>query len=135
MSELYIQYGPMVLTFLLMALAAGGNWLIANKIKSAKVAGMLVRAGQELEASVLMVSNTYIKESKRLNEVNEGGPLTADQKARAMRVALDTFKANYGAAGLLKLAKILGLPNLDGWLETQAEAIIATMKIQSPPKA
>jgi len=130
MAELYMQYGPALLLAIFTVIAWLFMHLLWNRIKDSKYAKYILRAGQELRASINEVSQTYVAE---LKAASEDGKLTDEEKKAALQKAIDKFKSNYGVKGLKRLSKILGLGDkLDGWLTTQAESMLHEMKTSLP---
>jgi len=132
MEQLYAEYGPALLTLVIAALGAVLTRLVHGKVKSNLASGMILRAIDEVWAAVREISQTYVKKIKE-GELSDGR-LTDDEKKEAMEYALAVAKANIGTKGLRRLARVLGLGNLDSWLTTQAESAVVALKASTPPK-
>lgn len=131
MTDLYIEYGPVVLAAIFTGLAWLYSRFLADKIKGQRWGQMALRAGQELRAVITEVNATYVKE---LKAAGEDGTWTDKEKAKAKEMAIAKFKENWGAAGVKRMAKVLGIGDaVDSWLGTQVEATLAEMKAL-PPK-
>lgn len=127
MSELYMQYGTMVLVAVLTAIA----WLymryLHDKVKGTRLGQALLRLGQEIKAVILEVNTVYVDELKRGME--DDGKLSAEEIAKARAMALDKLKENYGPRGIKRLARIAGVGGaIDSWLGTQIEGSLQEMK-------
>jgi len=131
MTELHIQYGLLVLAAIFTGLAWLYSRFLADKIKSSRVGQMVVATGQELRAVITEVYATYVK---ALKAAGEDGKWTDEEKAKAKKMAVDKFKENWGAKGIKRMSKILGIDGVvDSWLGTQVEATLADMKKAAKP--
>lgn len=129
MTELQIKYGLLVLA----AIFSGLAWLyakfLADKIKNTRVAQMVLATGQELRAVITEVYATYVK---ALKAAGDDGVWTDKEKAKAKKLAIDKFKENWGAKGIKRMTKILGIDGVvDSWLGTQVEATLADVKSEA----
>jgi hypothetical protein len=132
MTELYVEYGPLVLGLIL----SGISWLysrfLADKIKSTRVRDMVAAAGQELRAVITEVDNTYVKS---LKDAGQDGKWTETEMVEAKRRAVAKFKENWGTTGIKRMTKVLGIGgSVDSWLGTQVEAMVSDKKSALPPK-
>ena len=126
MTQIYIEYGPLVVVAVLGAIAWLYYKFLADKIKSTRIAQMVLSFGQELRAVITEVNATYVK---ALKEAGEDGVWTDEEKAIAKQKAIDKLKENWGVAGIKRLTKILGIGgSIDSWLGTQLEATLSDMK-------
>ena len=137
MQEIYINYGPMVVVAVLGAF----SWLyfkfLSDKVESARIAQMVVSFGQEARAVIIEVNSTYVGS---LKDAGQDGEWTEEEMSFAKARAVDKLKENFGASGLKRLARILGIGgSIDSWLGTQIEATLSDMKVESavtaPPKS
>ena len=101
-----------------------GKFLV-DKIKSEKVRLYVGRALDEVYDAVAEVYQVYVAE---LKEAKADGKLTQEEKDKAKHMAVETAKANIGAKGLARLARVLGIDSIDQWLESKVEATIARKK-------
>lgn len=127
MSELYMQYGTMVLMAVLFAI----GWLymryLHDKVKDSRLGQALLRLGQEIKVVIVEVDTVYVDELKRGKE--DDGKLSQEEIAHARKMALDKLKENYGPKGLKRLARIAGVGGaLDSWLGTQIEGSLQELK-------
>lgn len=127
MTDIYINYGPLIVMPILAAMAWAYVKLTTAKFRATSTGEILSRAGVEISGVVLMVKQTYVD---AIREGRADGKLTQEEKDEALDRALEALKANYGIAGLSKLAKILGLDSVEDWLLTHVEAVL-----QDTPKA
>lgn len=133
MTQIYIEYGPMVLAAIFFGIAWLYYKFLADKIKSNRIAQMIVAAGQELRAVITEVDATYVD---ALKDAGQDGEWTDKEKAAAKARAIDKFKTNWGITGIRRMTKILGIGgSVDSWLGTQIEATLSDMKAAKLPKA
>ncbi len=133
MTELYMQYGTMVLMAILFAIAWLYMRFLHDKVKDTRAGRALLRLGQELRAIIIEVDAVYVDELKQAKE--NDGKLTKAAATRAKKMALDKLKENYGPRGLKRLAKVAGVDGaLDSWLATQLEGVLGDMKEAKRPK-
>lgn len=133
MTELYIDYGPMVVVAILGAIAWTYRKFLADKIKSQRWSSMILRAGLSMKTIVLEVNAVYVK---ALKAANEDGVLTDEEKAEAKKMAIDKFKEQWGVKGLKELARVIGFGDaLDSWLGSLLESTLTEVKASAlPPK-
>lgn len=126
MYDLIINYGPYAATLIL----GGISWLLSHfilvLIHSTKLRSLAGRAWDEIQAAVLEVEQTYIAALKEGRE--DDGKLSAAEKAEAKSRALSIAKENIGAKGLHRLARILGVEDLDKWIGGKIEAVVHETK-------
>lgn len=125
MAELYMQYGVAVVSGVVFLVGLLWSKVLWDRLKDTKAGRVLARTGQEMKAVLLSVNQTYVK---ALREANADGKLTEAEKKEAMARAMKELKSNLGVKGLRRLARILGLPSADFWLETQAEGMLGELK-------
>lgn len=121
--------GDSVIVWVAVALAGLIAKWVLGKIGSETVKKYVGRALDEVNDAVAEVYQTYVG---ALKKANEDGKLTDAEKAEAKRMAIDIAKSNIGSKGLARLARILGLGDVDDWLDTKVEATIAKAKATSP---
>lgn len=127
MSELYMQYGTMVLMAVLSAIGWAFFRFLHDKVKNGRLGQALLRLGQEIKVIILEVNTVYVDELKRGKK--DDGKLDAEEIAKARKMALDKLKENYGPKGLKRLARIAGVGGvIDSWLGTQIEGSLQGMK-------
>lgn len=119
-----LVHGDSILFWVLTALGGMTARLVLAHVKNATVNGVVGRALSEIGDAVLLVGHTYVDD---LKAASADGSLTPEEAARAKSDAIDVAKKNIGAAGLAKLAKVLGVDDLDHWLETKVESAVATV--------
>lgn len=129
MLALIVEYGPSVLAWVLAGLGALLAKYVFARLKAGYARDVLSRAAAEVSSAVLATFQRYVS---RVKEASGDGTLTDEEKAKAMADTIAEAKANLGSRLLKSLARILGA-NLDGWLETQAEAAVALGKAPGGP--
>lgn len=105
---------------------------VLGKLSNDTARKYVARALNEVGAAVAEVWQVYVSELKRGREPDseDGSILTAEEKRRAREMAIDKAKANIGKAGLVKLAKVLGIEGaVDEWLGNKVEAAVADRKL------
>lgn len=131
---MYIDYGPMVVLAVLGAIAWTYRKFLADKIKSNRWSGMILRAGLSMRTIAIEVNAVYVK---ALKDAGQDGVWTDEEKAKAKKMALDKFKEQWGAKGLKELARIIGFGDaLDSWLGSLLESTLADLPKATalPPK-
>lgn len=126
MYELIIQYGHAAAVAIL-----SGVGLVLMRYVFVLIGIKVIREGLErlwLEAkkTVLSIEQTYVRALKEGKE--DDGKLDAEERAEAKRLAIAELKSNLGRKGLLKLVRILGIDDIDGWLGSTIEAVIGEDK-------
>ncbi len=113
----------------LWALGFVGSWLLAVVTKHVSARAIVLRALQEVGAAVFEVAQTFVSNLK-LAAVD--GKLTKNEVGEAKRRALELAKSNIGVKGLKRLAKVLGIEDIEAWLGNKIESSIASAKLTSP---
>jgi hypothetical protein len=126
--SLFADHGPAALAWTLSALAGVALTYLVVRIRWEYVRGVVTRAIAEIQDAVLEVAQVFADEIKR---ASEDGKLTAEEKAVAKQMAIDTAKSNLGSKGLKRLSRVLGLGDVTDWIANKVEAAVAT----KPPKA
>ncbi len=126
MYELIIQYGHAAAVAIL-----SGVGLVLMRYVFVLIGIRVVREGLErlwLEAkkTVLSIEQSYVQALKRGKE--DDGKLDAEERAEAKRLAIAELKSNLGKKGLMKLVRVLGIDDIDGWLGSTIEAVIGEEK-------
>lgn len=116
----------------LLLVLGGVGWLV-NRFVLPKVGGSkyLARVWDEARAAALEVGQTFVDDIKA---GRADGKLTEEEKRAAREKALAILKANIGAKGLKRLARILDLEDAERWLTNKLEAAVAVTKPPVPPK-
>lgn len=132
MYELIIQYGHAAAVAIL-----SGVGLVLMRYVFVLIGSKIVREGLQrlwLEAkkTVLSIEQTYVRALKDGKE--DDGKLDAEERAEAKRLAIAELKSNLGKKGLLKLVRILGIDDIDGWLGSTIEAVIGEEKSLGKPQ-
>jgi len=120
------EYAPALLGALWTALVALAVRAGLNRVW---LRAMLQRLVVEAEAAVLEVEQVYVEAIKA---ARADGVLTAQEKAEARSMALATLRANLGVKGLQRLARVLGIADVDRWLGTRVEAAVRTRTVPTP---
>lgn len=134
MTQMYIDYGPMVVIAVLGAIAWTYRKFLADKIKSQRWSSMILRAGLSMRTIVIEVNAVYVD---ALKKANDDGVLTDEEKAEARKMALDKFKEQWGVKGLKELARVIGFGDaLDSWLGSLLETTLSELPKATalPPK-
>jgi len=129
MEDLVIEYGPAVLSWLLVALAGALARYVIPHVKNVYVAGVLQRAWTEIQGAVMEVAQTFADAKKA---ARSDGKLTDDERMAARDLALSIAKENIGPKGPARLARILDLP-LDTWLTGKTEQAVKALKAATVP--
>lgn len=125
MATILVNGGDVAVTWLLVFLFGSLSALVLKTISNTTVQAILVRATEEVKDAVLEVEQTYVK---ALKAANADGKLTDEEKKAAMDKAIAIAKSNIGMKGLKRLARVVGIDAVTSWLETKAEATVATIK-------
>lgn len=127
-----LTHGDSVLFWVLAAVGGLAGRLILAQVKNSTLNGIVGRALHEVGDAVLMVGHTYVDD---LKADSADGTLTEAEKAKAKADAIAIAKKNLGSDGLAKLAKVLGLADLEHWFGTKVESAVATVKASKPAPA
>lgn len=119
-------HGDSVVAWLGAAVAALIIKYLIAKIGNDKIRLYAERAAREVFNAVEEVWMTYVK---ALKEGNLDGRLTPEEKAEAKTRAISIAKSNIGAKGITRLAKVLGVGELDTWLGTKVESSVNALKM------
>ncbi len=133
MYDLIIQYGHAAVVGILSVLGIGLTRYVFSAIKRAWLIDALSRLWIEAKKSVLAVEQAYVKGLKE--GMADDGKLSAAERAKAKGMALDVLKSNYGMVGLRKLARVLGIDSIDGWLGSTIEAALGDTAAPPKPEA
>ncbi len=101
--------------------------LIQANIKNATVAGVVSRFSDSLFTSVKKVEATIkAKIMAAKDPASDGGTAITEAEAAALRQAVwDELKAEYGGmAGIQEFLKVLGLGDVEGWVNNRIEAAV-----------
>ena len=128
MYELIISYGHAAVVAIISVLSIVLTRYVFGAIKRVWLRDALERLWVEAKKTVISVEQVYVK---ALKEGRADGKLTAEERARAKLRALAELKSNYGMKGIRKLARVLGIDDIDGWLGRTVEAALGD---SSPPK-
>ena len=94
-----------IVTVVLALLGLKYRAWIAEKVKNARVAGVLERLGNFAFTVVAELNQTVVDQLKK------DGKWNAEEAAKVKQLALDKLKSYIGAAGLKEAMEILGLDN------------------------
>jgi hypothetical protein len=123
----------MTTLFGLLGLALSGiaGWFTHSAITRAWLRDALARLLVEARAVVEEVEQTYVDEilKGRLPDSPAGAELTKDEQLLAKAKAIAKLKENFGAKGLRRLARVLGLLDLDAYLGTHVESAVKKLSI------
>jgi hypothetical protein len=126
-----LVHGDSILFWVLTALGGLAARLVLAHVKNTTINGVVGRALNEIGDAVLMIGHTYVGD---LKAASADGTLTDAEKTKAKADAIDVAKKNIGADGLAKLAKVLGIDDLDHWLGTKVESAVASVAGSELPK-
>jgi hypothetical protein len=113
----------------LWATTAAIAWVglrVSGLLRNQYVRGVVERAFAEVKDAVLLVEQTYLS---ALRKANEDGKITEEEKKQALALAVAEAKKLIGMAGLKRLARVLGLGDVDAWLSSKVEVAVATGKL------
>lgn len=108
--------------FTLWLLGTAGSWLLAVFAKHVTKHALVTRALAEIGAAVREVGQTFVD---NLKAAAVDGKLTKAEARVAKNKAIEVAKANIGRKGLTRLARILGIDDVEKWIGTQVESAVA----------
>lgn len=114
----------------IIAILGGVGTVVGYLLRSQWARDAFARFVVEVEAVVREVSQVYTDEITR---ARMDGTLTEEEKATARAMAVARLKVNFGAKGLARLARILGVAdeNVDRWVGSHVEAAVSRVKAQA----
>lgn len=119
--SLIADHGMTVLLWVLSILGGLIARYVVQRIQNSFAQGVVSRAWSEIRDAVLEVAQTFVDDLKL---ARDDGKLTARERQLAKARAIETAKSNIGAKGLQRLARILGLENVDDWIGTKVESVV-----------
>ncbi len=123
-----LMAGDSVISWLGALVAAFLIKFIASKISHDKARFIVSNALHEVFEVVAEVEQVYVK---ALKAANEDGVLTDAEKKEAKAKAMAKLKSNIGAAGLVKLGKVLGI-DAEKWLAGKVESAVHATPSSAP---
>ena len=120
--RILVLFSPILLAALAWASARLAQYITAH-VKNTYLKNALVRLDDAVFSAVKELEQTVVAEAKA---TNSDGKLTAADRDRIKRAAMDKVKSYLGMKGLAEIGTILGLSpeGLDGVLGTRIEAAV-----------
>lgn len=125
MYEFIAEQGYAVLSWVLAIVGTLLTRYVWRRIGNDYARGVVSRAYEEVRSAVLEVAQTYTSE---LKAGRADGRLTESEKTEAKQRAIARAKSNIGRKGLERLARVLDLESVEGWLANRTEAAVAQYK-------
>jgi hypothetical protein len=129
LSNILLQLEPVltaaIVTLITFALAKATQWL-TGRIKSEAIDRMVLRAGDDISDLVRAQAQAIDKYR------GPDGRLTEDAARLARGEVIGNFKALWGKEGLARLARILGLTDVDAWLAAKVDSQVRQDKVVLP---
>ena len=123
------NYGALALGALASIVALGIKHMLGAR--HGFLGDIVYRAGDEVMSAVKEVHQVFIDELKK---ARADGKLTSEEKQQARDMAIAIAKSNLGAKGLKRLAKALGLGDVNSWLGNRVEESVADLKLRAAGK-
>lgn len=128
--DLLVEYGPKVLVWVLAAIGGLIARHVATLTKKVWAQGIISRAWAEIRDAVEEVSQVYVD---AIRKARADGKLTEEEKEEAKRMAIESFKSNFGGEEALKrLARALGIADAMSWVESKLEVAVKDAKPLNP---
>lgn len=102
------------------------SYLARTYIKNQTASGIVERFNDIVVNVVVMLGQTMASEFR---DANADGKLTKDEKIRLRNRAIAIIRGYIGPKGIALLAKILGIEDIIGYIETRVETAVADRKL------